>query len=175
MLYQVGALRHLADDHMYQHRPAEAAECLDRALELSQASGERWNRSELSGMRARAALEMGDLPAADELIDRAIASLREYDVTAISEVQQSLGMIRAAQGREQEAESALRWSLEVFSATQFNWNKVDPALALARFLAKRGDADEASELIDTYESWAHDRGIVLWDREFEEIRALIAG
>jgi len=68
---------------MYQHRPAEAAECLDRALELSQASGERWNRSELSGMRARAALEMGDLPAADELIDRATRSQYADDAVQI--------------------------------------------------------------------------------------------
>ena len=172
---QVAALRHLAGDLEYQHRDAEAAQCLDRALVLSEASGERWNRSELYASRARAALALGDLVAADAFIGRALDSLRDYDVTAVSEVQQTLGMIRAAQGRADEARSFLERGLDVLGPTEFNWNKVDPALSLARFLAEHGEANAATELLDTYGLWAHERGILLWDREIEEIRTQIAG
>jgi tetratricopeptide (TPR) repeat protein len=171
---QVAALRHLAGDLDYLHRHAEAAQCLDRALELSESSGERWNRSELYALRGRAALALGDVIAADEFIGQAVEFLRDYDVAAISEVHHALGVIRAAQGRLAEAESSLRLSLDVLGPTDYNWNKVEPALALAEFLADRAAANEATELVDTYERWAHDRGIVLWDRQIKEIRARIA-
>jgi len=159
---------------MYLHRYAEAAGCLDRALELSEASGERWNRSELYAMRARASLELGDIDAADTWIGRALATLREYDVTAVSEVYQDLGTIRAAQGRAAEAESSLRRGVDALKATDYNWNKVEPALDLARFLVGHGDARGAAELVETYGRWAHERDIHLWDGHIDEIRTLIA-
>jgi predicted ATPase/class 3 adenylate cyclase len=171
--YQIAALRHLAGDLMYQRRPAEAAQCIDRALGLSEASGERWNRTELYSTRARAALELADLDKANAFIDRAVDTLRDEDVTAVSEVHQTLGMIRAAEGRTDEAESALRRSLDVLRTTEYRWKQVDPALALARFLTRRGGEREAAELVDTYEAWAHQRDISLWDRDIEEIRASV--
>jgi ATP/maltotriose-dependent transcriptional regulator MalT len=170
--HQVSALRHLATTLMYQHKDAEAAQCLDRALQLSEASGERWNRSELNAMRARAALEMGDLNGAEMWIGKALETLRDFDVTAVSEVNQTLGVIRGAQGRTEEAEAALRHGLSVLVPTDYLWNQVDPALDLARFLARQGSAEEAKRLVDKYERWANERAIPLWDDQFEEIRAL---
>ena len=173
--YQVAALRHLAVDLIYQQRDAEAAQCLDRALDLSEASGERWNRTELYAVRAQASLDLGDLDSADVFIARALESLRDYDVTAVSEVHQTLGSIRAAQGRDVEAESSLRRSVDILGPTGFKWNRGDPMLALARFLAERGRKVEAAQLIDSHESWALDRDIHVWDRDIASIRALIAG
>jgi class 3 adenylate cyclase/tetratricopeptide (TPR) repeat protein len=169
----VSALRHLAQDLTYLHRDAEAAQFLDRALELSEASGERWNRSELYAMRARSALELGDLDGADTWIGGALDSLREYDVTAVAEVYSALGLIRAAQGRSDEAEAALRRGADVLLTTEYLWNRVDPALDLGGFLAAHGQAVEASVLVETYERWAHERDIHLWDRDIARIRALI--
>ena len=70
--HQVSALRFLAYTLVDQGRHAEAAQVLDQALELSETSGERWNRSELLGLRARAALGLEDLAAANGFIDRAL-------------------------------------------------------------------------------------------------------
>ena len=170
--HQVSALRHLATTLMYQHKDAEAAQCVERALQLSEASGERWNRSELYAMRARAGLELGDMAGAATWITSAMDSLRDYDVTAVSEVNQTLGVIRAAQGRTEEAEAALRRGLSVLEPTDYLWNQVDPALDLARFLARQGRAEEAKRLLDKYERWVRERAIPLWDDQFEEIRAL---
>ncbi len=171
--YQVAALRHLASDLIYQRRDSDAAQCLDKALELSEASGERWNRTELYASRAEASLNLGELDGADAFIGRALESLRDYDVTAVSEVHQVLGMIRAAQGRDVEAEPSLRRGLDVLGPTGFKWNRGDPTLALARFLAEHGGMPEAAQLVDAHERWAHERGIHLWDRDIATIRVLI--
>lgn len=170
--HQVSAHRHLANVLMYAQRYGEAAQSLERAAELSEASGERWNRSEIYAMRARAAFRLGDLGAAEVWMGRALATLREYDVTAVSEVHQSLGLIRAAQGRTADAEFSLRRSLSVLDRTEYNWIRAEVAVDLARFLAQTGRTREAADLIGVHALWASQRDIHLWDRDFEEIRAL---
>jgi class 3 adenylate cyclase/tetratricopeptide (TPR) repeat protein len=171
--HQVSALRHLAYVLMNGRRYAEAAQLLDRAAELSEASGERWNRTEIYAMRARAALELGDLGGADTFIGRAQETLRDYDVTAVAEVNQSLGVIRAAQGRTSEAEFSLRRSQSVLDSTEYNVLRVESALDLARFLVRHGRAEEARGIVDAKQGWAGASHIPIWDRDFEEIRTLI--
>jgi len=148
--HQISALRFLGYTLLYAGRFPEAATAVDRALELSESSGERWNRSELFGLRARAALELADLATADTLINRAAASLRDGDITAIQEVNSHLGAIRAAQGRDAEAESALRRGLQVVADTEYNLPKAEAALELATFLAERQRFDEARALCDEF-------------------------
>jgi tetratricopeptide (TPR) repeat protein len=173
--YQIAARRHLGHVLLHRHKPREAADALDRALELSETTGERWNRSEVLGLRAQAALELGDLEAADGFIGRALNSLREEDVTAICEVHYHLGMVRAAQGRMHEAEAALRRSLAAVAHTGYNWNRTEPAVGLARVLAERGRVNEASALIEERERWLREQKITLWDEEIGAVRALIEG
>jgi class 3 adenylate cyclase/tetratricopeptide (TPR) repeat protein len=148
--HQISALRFLGYTLLYAGRFAESAQAVEQALELSEASGERWNRSELLGLRARAALDLGDLDTADSFIDRAVASVREGDITAIAEVNSHLGAIRAAQGRDDEAEPALRHGLQVVAGTEYLLPRAESALALARFLAQRRRFDEASALCEEY-------------------------
>jgi tetratricopeptide (TPR) repeat protein len=148
--HQISALRFLGYTLLYARRFAESAGAADQALALSEASGERWNRSELLGLRARAALELGDLATADRLIDRAVSTLRGGDMTAIAEVHSSLGMIRAAQGRDDEAELALRHGLQVLAGTDYTLPRAEAALDLATFLAERERFDEARALCDEF-------------------------
>lgn len=170
--HQVSALRHLANVLMHAERYAEAAQCLDRAADLSESSGERWNRAEIYAKRARAAFELGDIHTADAFVGRALEMLREYDVTAVSEVHQSLGVIRAAQGRTSEAETSLRLSVSVLEPTQYNMVRVEATLDLARFLVQQGHAEEAEEIVEAQRSWARASEIHIWDGEFEEILPL---
>jgi class 3 adenylate cyclase/tetratricopeptide (TPR) repeat protein len=171
--HNLSALRYLGYTLAYARKYAEAAGVLDQALELSEASGERWNRSELLALRARAALEVGDLESADRFIERALSSLRDLDITGISEVRDHLGVIRAAQGREAEAEAALRTSLEVVAGTGYNTVKINAALDLAMFLAERGRLDDARILADEYSELAEQRGWKVWGLQTSEIRRLI--
>ena len=172
--HQISALRFLGYTLLYGGRFAESAGAVDQALELSESSGERWNRSELLGLRARAALELADLATADRLIDRAAASLRDGDITAIQEVNSHLGAIRAAQGRDEEAEHALRRGLQVVVDTEYHLPTADAALDLARFLAQRGRFDEARALCDEFSELTER---LEWNRlsaAFAEIRRTIS-
>ena len=147
---------------------------LDRALDLSEISGERWNRSELFGLRARAALELGDIDAAEGFANSALSSLRDSDFTAISEVYNHMGSIRDAQGRKAEAEAAQRRSIAAIAQTDYNWVKTEPILALVKLLAERGALDEATAVLEERVRWVRDQKITLWDRKIDELRSLIA-
>jgi tetratricopeptide (TPR) repeat protein len=171
--HSISALRHLGYALVYAHKYVEAADAVE-ALDLSEASGERWNRSELLGLRARVSLELGDVEAAAGFIDRALASLRRQDITAISEVYNHLGLIRAAQSRDEDAEAALRRSLQVIARTEYNSSRVTSALDLARFLAQRGRFGEARALCDEYDELADKRGWKVFRPDIAEIRRLIA-
>jgi tetratricopeptide (TPR) repeat protein len=168
---QVSALRFLSYALQFQDRYSEMAQALDRALQLSESSGERWNRTEVLALRARAALELGEIDDANLFIERAVDAIREDDVTALSEVNNHLGMIRAAQGREAEAESALRHSVELVADTEYMWSIGNAVVDLAKFLAQSGRAAEASSVIDEFPP---PHGWHMWDGAIDEIRAQIS-
>jgi tetratricopeptide (TPR) repeat protein len=172
--HQITALRYLGYTLLHAMGYAECAHAVDQALELSETSGESWNRVELLALRARAALELGDLEMAQLLIDRALASLRDDDITAVSEAQNHLGLIRAAEGRVPEAEVALRHSLEVVAYTEYNSIKATVAFDLAGFLAEQARFDEATTLCDEYVSLTERWGWRQWTSQVARIRRRIA-
>jgi class 3 adenylate cyclase/tetratricopeptide (TPR) repeat protein len=172
--HQISALRFLGYTLLRVKRYEAAAQALDEALELSETSGETWNRSELLGLRARAALGLGDLEAAEKFIQRAVASLRDEGITAVSEVYDHLGMIRAAQGRAPEAESALRHSVKAVAGTEYQWSKGDAAFDLAALLAGQARFDEAKALCDEYVALAEQWGWNMWAPEIAYLRSLLA-
>ncbi len=172
--WQVSALRFVSYALLDQDLPAQAAEALDQALTLSESSGERWNRAELFALRARAALNLGDIPSAEHFINQAGAVLRDDDVTAISEVHHHLGIIRAAQGRDVEAEASLRRSFAAVRNTEYGPPTTNSALALAKFLAERGQVTEAAALVADRERWMREHDVHLWDPQIAAVRNLIA-
>jgi len=107
-------------------------------------------------------------------MDRALAVLRADDVTAISEVHHHLGMIRAAQGRDAEAEASFRRSLDAVRNTQYHWPTTNSALALAKFLAERGRVSEAAALVAERERWLREHELHFWDSQIAEVHNLIA-
>jgi Tfp pilus assembly protein PilF len=107
-------------------------------------------------------------------MNRALEVYRDDDVTAVSEVYHHLGMIRAAQGRDAEAEASLRRSLEAVRKTDYGWPTTNSALALAKFLAERGHVAEAAALVADRERWMREHDLHSWDPEITEIRTLIA-
>lgn len=170
--HQLSALRFLGYNLLYAGKPVEAAEILDEALALSESTGERWNRTEVLALRARAALDAGDIESADRFIQLGIGTIRSGDFTAVSETNLSLGLIRAAQNRPAEAEAALRRALDVVARTSYVNVAIPAALHLAIFLAKRGQREEARSLATRYGDLMRSRGFNIFDpltREFERL------
>lgn len=170
--HQLSALRFLGYTLVCAAKPAEAAAVLDEALALSESTGERWNRTEVLAMRAQAALDLGDVASADRFIGQALATLRDDDVTAESETNMHLGLVRAAQNREAEAEAALRRAVEVAAATPYANVAIPAALHLAIFLARRGRSEEARDLADRYIALKDARGFHVFDPLADEFARL---
>jgi tetratricopeptide (TPR) repeat protein len=173
--HQISSLRFLGYTFLLGKRPGEAAQVLDRALELSLATGERWNRTELFGLRARAALNAGEIVAAEDYLKGALGTWRDGDITAMAEIYTYVGAIRSAQGRDAEAEAAFRQALGVLAGTDYagSMTSLDPTSSLARFLADRGQTDEAAQLLDEVAGLVDTHGWHAWDREIGEIRELV--
>ncbi len=69
-----------------------------------------------------------------------------HDLTSLSTTTMSLGLVRAAQGRDEEAEQLLRAAYEPIEASEHRLHQVGALEALAQFLRDRGREDEAAEL-----------------------------
>jgi len=154
-----------------QGRFKEGAASLDRAIDIAEATGDRWHRSELYAFRARFAVALGDIEMASQLLEKSLAWLREGDVTAEAEAMQAVGRVRVAEGRHSEAESALRHGFEVVMNTDFNWPKSMLALELAECLLSQGRGSEALAALAEVEPWIRRAGCHLWDERLAAIHA----
>jgi len=112
----------------------------------------------LAGLEDRAALcesqrGLAELLLAEGRVDEAeryALAAREtvgpHDLTSLATTAMALGKVRAAQGRDEEAEDLLREAVEVASSTQHRICQRDALEALAQFLRDRGRDAEAAEL-----------------------------
>ena len=170
----IGALRWLGDGLLRQGRADESEEALARAVALSEGGGERWHRTELLAMRARVALARGRLDEAGRYAETAVQLVRKYDVTAVAETAQAVAEVRAAQGRDEEAESSFKAALKAIGGNGYGPIETDVSLAYARFLAERDRAAEAMALIQEREQWLKAAAYTGWQTEIAGIRSTIA-
>jgi tetratricopeptide (TPR) repeat protein len=68
------------------------------------------------------------------------------DMTSIATTMSALGLVRAAQGRDEEAEELLRSAVDHVAGTDFAEVEHEMLLPLAQFLRERGREDEAAVL-----------------------------
>jgi class 3 adenylate cyclase/tetratricopeptide (TPR) repeat protein len=69
-----------------------------------------------------------------------------HDVTSLSTTTMALGLVRAAQGLDDEAEALLREAYESIAASEHRMHQVETLESLIQFLRDRGREDEATEL-----------------------------
>jgi class 3 adenylate cyclase len=90
-------------------------------------------------------LEEGRIDEAERFALAARETVGPQDVTSLSTTAYTLGQIRAAQGRDDEAELLLREAYDIVAEGEHRMQQRDSLEALAQFLRDRGRGEEAAE------------------------------
>jgi tetratricopeptide (TPR) repeat protein len=95
---------------------------------------------------AEALLAEGRIEEADRFASNARSLVGPHDLTSQASTTTTLGLVRAAQGADGEAEQLLRAGLALYEGTEHRLLEAQALVSLAQFLRSRGRADEAAEL-----------------------------
>jgi hypothetical protein len=170
----ITANRLLAEALIDAGRLNEADVALDAAIEGSVTTGDRWSRTELLAFRAQVRLLRGELAGARDALAESEATLRLTDVAAVSVFEGMRGALLAAEGRDADAEAALRRALEVGRTTEYCWWAFD-GLAMAEFLISRGRREEAAPLIAEVDAAVRGFGYGLRRERIDAVLRQVAG
>jgi class 3 adenylate cyclase/tetratricopeptide (TPR) repeat protein len=88
-------------------------------------------------------VDLGRIDEAETFALAARETVGPHDATSIATTTAALAVVRAAQGRDEEAEQLFREALAGLEGTGFKRNQRELAEMLASFLRERGRADEA--------------------------------
>ena len=164
----LATLRLLGETLMEEGRFADADVPLAKALEASEASGDRWSRTELLAFRARCAAELGDIVAAERLLSAAEEMLRQSDLAGRSVFDTALGTVRRLEGRLEEAEAAFRRAVDLIRSTEYWWWSAS-AVPLVELLVEVGRREEAAALFIDLEQVFAATGYGLREQERERL------
>ena len=116
------------------------------AARVFQANEELSRLSEAHRALAEALLVTGRIEEADRFATLARSELSPHDLTSQSSTMTTLGLVRAAQASDPEAEGLLRDSLGLLDGSDYRLLEAEARVGLARFLRARGRVEEAAEV-----------------------------
>jgi len=160
-LDEAATRRHLAMVYLRHGKLNEAEEQIRKAQAQRREHGLKPDSAQLLRTLAEVTLAKGELLAAADYAERALALVPEVDDVAIATHSATLGKVRAAQGRAEEAEALFRPALEILETSEY---RIDRGLTLMKYgealqmLGKDGEArrvlerarDEFAEVGATY-------------------------
>jgi class 3 adenylate cyclase/tetratricopeptide (TPR) repeat protein len=95
---------------------------------------------------AQLLVELGRIDEAERFALEARETVGPTDVTSLSTTSTALGIVRAAQGRDLEAEALLRDAVDMIAPTDFREAELEALRSLAQFLRARGRDEDAEEV-----------------------------
>ncbi len=116
------------------------------SIRLLKPLGDRAALCESQRGLAELLLERGRVEEAERFALDSRETVGPLDVTSRATTAASLGMVRAAQGRDGEAEELLRAAVDTVSGTDFREHEYEVLQPLAQFLRERGREDEADRV-----------------------------
>ncbi|HZM18265.1 MAG TPA: adenylate/guanylate cyclase domain-containing protein [Gaiellaceae bacterium] len=134
----------------------EEAEKLAReGIRILKPLEDRGTLCEVQRFLAEVLLEQGKLDEAELYALKAVETVGPQDVSSQASTKTSLALVRASQGRDEEAEALLHEAIEILERSEYSRFLSDPLEAMIQFLEER----ERFEEIATFE------------RRLEELRA----
>jgi ATP/maltotriose-dependent transcriptional regulator MalT len=113
---------------------------------MLQPLGDRGTLVETQRMLAQLLLMQGKVEEAERYALESRETVGGQDQHSRATTRMALGLVRAAQGRDDEAEALLREALEILDDTGYRRHRIEPTEALAGFLRERGRTAEAAQL-----------------------------
>jgi class 3 adenylate cyclase len=145
VLDQGRTLNHLAELVMV-HGDEERGEKLAReAIRMLEPLGDRGYLCESQRILAEILVHQGKIEEAERFALDAVETVGPHDVTSLATTRMAVGLVRAAQGRDEEAEALLREAVERASDSAPGWIYSLTVRHLAEFLETKGRHEEAAE------------------------------
>jgi class 3 adenylate cyclase/tetratricopeptide (TPR) repeat protein len=132
--------------------PDRAEQIVREAVRQLLSLEERAKVIEAQRTLAELVLAKGHVEEAERWALSALETVGMQDMMSRANVRMVLGLVRAAQGRDEEAELLLREAIDSLSETDYRNVEPEPLAAYARFLRERGRNDEATAIEDRLEA-----------------------
>jgi tetratricopeptide (TPR) repeat protein len=132
-------------------REETAEGILREAVRTLRRVGDRGHLCEAQRFLAQTLVSRGKIEEAERVALQAIETVGPEDQLSIWTTRMALGVVRAAQGRDDEAEELLRESVEGFVENGLRFAELQALDELVAYLRARGRMDEAA----AYEEQAH--------------------
>jgi tetratricopeptide (TPR) repeat protein len=124
----------------------DAERLLREGIRMLQPLGDRGTLVETQRMLAQVLLEQGKVDEAERYALESRETVGGQDMHSLATTRMALGLVRAAQGRDDEAEELLRGALAILEGTGYRRQRIEPTTAYAGFLRDRGRDGEAARL-----------------------------
>jgi class 3 adenylate cyclase/tetratricopeptide (TPR) repeat protein len=145
-LDQARSLNHLAELVMNQGDVDRAERLVREAIRMLKPLGDRAFLCESQRVLAEILVRRGRVDEAERYALEAMETVGPQDVTSLATTRMALGLVRAAQGRDDEAEGLLREAVELGANRAPGWIYHALVRPLADFLRARGRPEEAAEV-----------------------------
>lgn len=139
------SLNHLAEVVISQGDDDTGEELVREAIRMLTPLGDRGYLCESQRVLAEVLLHQGKLEEAERYALEAVRTVGPQDASSIPSTRTTLGLVRAAQGRDEEAETLLRAAVEASDLAP-GWVRATSVRHLSQFLKARDRVDEATKL-----------------------------
>jgi tetratricopeptide (TPR) repeat protein len=159
---EVGAAGNLARTILHMGRllarrgdVAHAERLYRESLGILKPLEDRGSLCEVQRSLAEILLEQGKIDAAEVYALKAVETVGTQDVSSQASTRKTLGLVRAAQGRDEEAESLLLESIDILERSEYTRFLSEPLKAMIQFLEERRRVED----------------VVAFEERLEELRA----
>jgi predicted ATPase/class 3 adenylate cyclase len=121
---------------------AEAERLFREAIRILQPLEDRGTLCEVQRSLAENLLEQGKIDAAEVYALKGVETVGPQDLTSQASTRKTLALVRAAQGRDEEAEALFHESIEILERSEHVRFLSEPLKAMIQFLEERERVDE---------------------------------